>query len=349
MNSRIRRRSPGSCNSHRLDVVVDGQADEHGADRLAVLFGRTGDAGDREADVRIRAPAARPTPSPPRPAPRPPGPRARRARRTSPRSRSSRSSPGRSRSRPATSVSRAPIRPPVIDSASPSVRPCASSKHRDGVLHGLVVDAEHELTEQRAQLGFLGRRAARARSASSAAFAVMRTFKPSIPLARNASVGLPVRSSASIRSAEQLGEARLALAPRAQHPAHDHRRLAGPRPEVRDDRGGHDRAHLVRHAGHRVDHLVADRTDQARRRARLRIVDRARARPAPRPGAGCWQPSTRPRDANIRSIRAATSSSSSSGTPMTSAIASRVMSSCVGPRPPHTTRRRCGRARCATR
>ena len=41
-------------------------------------------------------------------------------------------------------------------------------------------------------------------------------------------------------------------------------------------------------------------------------------------------------DANISRMRPATSSSGSRPTPMTSAIASRVMSSWVGPRPPQT-------------
>src|SRR4051795_4205793 len=44
----------------------------------------------------------------------------------------------------------------------------------------------------------------------------------------------------------------------------------------------------------------------------------------------------RPRDANISVITAATASSLTNGTPITSAMASRVRSSCVGPRPPQT-------------
>ena len=63
-------------------------------------------------------------------------------------------------------------------------------QYADGMLHVLVVDAEHELTEQRTQLRFLGGQ--EIQRPVRRAFAVIRTFKPSIPLARNASVGLPV-------------------------------------------------------------------------------------------------------------------------------------------------------------
>ena len=44
----------------------------------------------------------------------------------------------------------------------------------------------------------------------------------------------------------------------------------------------------------------------------------------------------RPREANRPRMRSATSSSGCNTTPITSAMASRVMSSCVGPSPPHT-------------
>ena len=94
--------------------------------------------------------------------------------------------------------------------------------------------------------------------------------------------------------------------------------------------------HLVGHAGHGVDDLVADRADQARRRA-PGLRDHRRARPARAPGAGCSPASRRPRSANSSRMTSATASSGTSSTPpITAAIASRVTSSWVGPRPPVT-------------
>ena len=54
------------------------------------------------------------------------------------------------------------------------------------------------------------------RLVSDSAFAVSRTFSPSMPLARKASVGLPTSSKPLDQRREGLGQARLAVAPRAQ-------------------------------------------------------------------------------------------------------------------------------------
>ena len=58
-------------------------------------------------------------------------------------------------------------------------------------------------------------------------------------------------------------------------------------------------------------------------------------------GTSAWRPllsgMSRPRELNISAMRLTISVSRTSGTAMTSAMASRVMSSWVGPSPPHTT------------
>ena len=57
-NSRMRRRSPGRWQAHGdRRLLPDREADEHGADGLAVLLGRAGHAGDGEADVGAEDPA----------------------------------------------------------------------------------------------------------------------------------------------------------------------------------------------------------------------------------------------------------------------------------------------------
>ena len=114
-----------------------------------------------------------------------------------------------------------------------------------------------------------------ASSASSSALAcsslspraVRRTLMPSMPLARNAIVAVARLVEHPQPRVEQLGHARLALAPRAQHPADDHLPHAGPGRQVGQHGPLQHLLHLVRHAGHRVDHLVAHRADQPGRRA----------------------------------------------------------------------------------
>ena len=63
-----------------------------------------------------------------------------------------------------------------------------------------------------------------------------------------------------------FGQPRLTRPPRPEDPAGDDRLLASrghPGPQVGQDRSLEHLGHLVRHAGHRVDDLVADRADQA--------------------------------------------------------------------------------------
>jgi hypothetical protein len=79
---------------------------------------------------------------------------------------------------------------------------------------------------------------------------------------------------------ERLGETRLARSPGAQDAAHDDRLVAvvrHPLPEVGQDGTLEHVGHLVGDAGHGVDHLVADRADEARRGA-ARLGDDRRPR-----------------------------------------------------------------------
>ena len=159
---------------------------------------------------------------------------------------------------------------------------------------------------------------------------------PSMPLARKASVGLPVASSAvdQRRRGARPGPTRsrpTCAAPGSTITAV----VARPRAQVGQDRPLEHLLHLVGHAGHRVDDLVADRADQPGRGAR-----RCGMTVAPDGHVGLAQVVRRPcAGLGARTSRGCarrSSSSRTSSTPITSAIASRVMSSWVGPRPPHT-------------
>ena len=72
-------------------------------------------------------------------------------------------------------------------------------------------------------------------------------------------------------------------------------------------------------------------------RARCPAAARSSSRP---PGTMAWRRllagMSRPRDPNMARMRSSISGRPASSTPMTSAMTSRVMSSWVGPRPPHT-------------
>ena len=117
-------------------------------------------------------------------------------------------------------------------------------------------------------------------------------------------------------------------------------RSSTPRPTARSRSGstcvGDHLLHLVRHAGHRVDDLaVADRAHADRARSRAGSGSPRRRRGC-RPGAGCSRACRAGgRGTSSRSARRAPCARTS-GTPISSAIASRVRSSWVGPRPPHT-------------
>ena len=146
----------------------------------------------------------------------------------------------------------------------------------------------------------------------------------------------PDWSSSSMPRRQHLGQARLATGPRCAASA-----TADDRGDARPGAAGrgstvpaHHLLHLVGHARHGVDHLVADRArpDPARCPAAAAMIDGARR--APRPGAGCSSGMSRPRDAEHRADAVLDdSASSSSSTPITSAMTSRVMSSWVGPEP----------------
>ena len=71
-----------------------------------------------------------------------------------------------------------------------------------------------------------------------------------------------------MRGAEQLGEPGFGVAPGPQHARADHRGDARAPLQVGQHRGADHRAHLVRHPGHRIDHLVAEWADQPGRGAR---------------------------------------------------------------------------------
>ena len=124
-------------------------------------------------------------------------------------------------------------------------------------LHRVVVDAEHELADdRRAPRRPTGRatRSGRGRRRPGGRQAHLRG-PPSRWRGRRAS-GCPSTSRRAITVVEPLVEPALALAPRPQHAADDHRRLAAAAPQVGQHGPLDHLLHLVRHAGHGVDDLV---------------------------------------------------------------------------------------------
>ena len=192
-------------------------------------------------------------------------------------------------------------------------------------------------------------------SAESAPLAVIRTLMPSMPLARNASVGLPASSNSSMRPASisarpdslwpHVRSTRLSMV--ALTPA---RRCRSPS--------------TVPFIISRISYGTPGTTYTTRSSTSAPAGGSAPGAMAPtpctqrmgatRPGAvpGCCGIGDAPtgtmawrklfsgigrlRLANMERIRSAMRSSSTNSTPITDASTSRVMSSCVGPRPPHT-------------
>ena len=211
----------------------------------------------------------------------------------------------------------------------------ARAADADRRLHALVVGAEHGRAEQgpMAASSPVEQLAAASRVA---ALAVIRTLMPSIPLARKAIVGaVPARASrAAMRPASTLGQRRLGQPPGAQGAADDGRRLTRPGPPGRVSRPARPspasrgarpaRRRCVRSPSRQISPGAVPRTCGMTVGASGHL---GLAQVVAGHGRGH-------RPAKISSMRAATASSSSSGTPRTSAMASRVMSSWVGPSPP---------------
>ena len=104
--------------------------------------------------------------------------------------------------------------------------------------------------------------------ASSSHLAVTRTLMPSMPLALKAMVGLPDLSSSAMRPVS-ISSMPDSLNPQVRNVR---LRMTADWPERRRRSGKHGAGHHLLHfpgnAGNRINHLVADRTDEARRRAR---------------------------------------------------------------------------------
>ena len=179
-------------------------------------------------------------------------------------------------------VSRAATSPPVSDSARPERRgparaagrapPTPSSRRRRRTRRCRATLADLGLPRVAARRRPPPRRRRRR--------LVRRTSRPFQPLARNASVGSPASSRRGDDVVEALVEPALALAP---HACSTRLAITDGSPARAPQVGQHGPlehlVHLVRHAGHGVDHLRRrrpDRADQPRRGApRLRDDRRA--------------------------------------------------------------------------
>ena len=155
--------------------------------------------------------------------------------------------------------------PPVTDSASPSVSPRSrsSSSTTLSIVSSSTANTRSPRIARRLALLGLDERLAPPRVV--AAFAVMRTTMPSMPRARKAIVGFVCASTRSaIISARPDSD--------APHVFSERDTIAACSP-ARASRSGSTcsrdhQLHLVGHAGHRVDDLVADRGADARARCR---------------------------------------------------------------------------------
>ena len=176
-----------------------------------------------------------------------------------------RSSPGTTCWPPTSRPAGTPTRPPVSDSATPSVRPRSSSRSATTRSIDWSSTPKTSVAQDGPQLGLLGVEHGRGLGLASAALAVMRTLSPSMPEARKAMVGFDRASSASHPAGHQLAQGRLGQAPGAQHPAEDHRGGPGPALQVGDDGPLHHLLHLVRaRRARRRSPSLAHRADQAR-------------------------------------------------------------------------------------
>ena len=236
---------------------------------------------------------------------------------------------------PGTLTMRAPMNPPVTDSATPSDQPRA--RKRSSTANSIVSSSTPNTRSPRiARSSFSSLSTIAHASASVAPLAVMRTTSPSMPRARKAIVASPglVERVEPVR--HHLRERRLRRAPRLERARHDRRGGARTGKEVGDDVGGDHLLHLVGHARapRRRPCRRPDSADPARCRSGCGSPRRPRER---RPGAGCSRacragaPGTSSRCARRDPCAAR------AARPSTPAIASRVRSSCVGPRPPHTS------------
>ena len=170
----------------------------------------------------------------------------------------------------------------------------------------------------------------------------MRTLIPSIPLARKAMVGSCRRRHRERRCGGPGASAR----PDSLLPQVRSTRLtmtAPPRPaaamrrlQVGEDGPAEHLVHLVGHAGQGVDHLVAHRADEPGGRAHG-LGDERGPHGARRPGGRCSRAWPGPATRTSRRSSRRWPGRGPRATFMTSAMASRVMSSWVGPSPPHTT------------
>src|SRR6185436_15326151 len=169
-------------------------------------------------------------------------------------------------------------------------------------------------------------------------FAVNRTFIPSQPLARNANVGLPASSSLAINGSSR------SLSPLSLSPHVRRVRLAiSPVSPDRRRRSGNTARSTISFISCGTPgtaYITFSAPSTTTGQINPGAVPRVCGITSAPTGTMAWRrllaAMYRPRDSNIPAITAATSSSSTSCTPITSAMASRVRSSCVGPRPPHT-------------
>ena len=184
--------------------------------------------------------------------------------------------------------------PPVSDSATPKVRPRATSRSATAT----SIDSSSTPKTMSPRRSSMARRTSASSLSSSAvtssrvrARAVMRTLIPSIPEARKASVTPPVGVERVDAVLEGLGQAGFARPPGAQHPAGDDARLlarlghAGA--QVGQDAALEHLGHLVGDARDGVDDLVPDRADRGPVPCRP-PGGWWRHPGARRPGARCW-------------------------------------------------------------
>ena len=225
------------------------------------------------------------------------------------------------------------------DSASPRVSPRACQLAGHHRLHGVVVEPEDGLADEGPDLFLLGVEQGQG-GRRIGGLGRDPHLDPLHAAGQEGDGGIaPGGVSAAIRGARQLGQARLAVPPGAHHPAHDDRHVSlfgHPALQVGEDGAGEHLVHLVGDAGQGVDDLVAHRADETRGRPHDLDDGRGPLRER-RPGGRCSRAWPVPASRTSERCFSTMAGSRTRGTFITSAMASRVMSSWVGPRPPHTT------------
>ena len=226
------------------------------------------------------------------------------------------------------------MKPPVRLSATPSDQP--RPRRRSSTADSIVSSSTPNTRSPRIARSSFSSASTKARAAASESpLAVMRTTRPSMPRARNAMVGLPVASSASSRCATISASADSEV----PHVFNERDTIVDAAP-LRARRSGSTCAVIISCISYGTPGTAYTILPSPTGHTSPGAVPSGFGIAAPPSGmSACrrlFSGMSRRRARNIVAICSASSMRRTSGTPISSAMASRVRSSWVGPSPPHT-------------